>query len=69
MVMVVSSCPLHWERHQRLRLRIAIGVVLFEYADTPASSISSPLPPDGYEASHLFFPAVAVSGSIVYMKG
>ena len=77
--MVVSSCPpsLHWERHQRLRLRMAIGVVLCEFADTPASSISSSLPPrsqvfatsDGYEASHLFFPAVAVSGSIVYMKG
>ena len=51
--------------------------------DAPTSSISSPLqsgvrlPPrsqvcatfDGYEASLLFFPAVAVSGSIVYMTG
>ena len=53
------------------------GVVLCEFADTPASSISSSLPPrsqvfatfDGYEASHMFFPAVAVSCSIVYMKG
>ena len=79
MVMVVSSCPpsLHWERHQRLLLSMAIGVVSCEFADTPASSISSSLAPrshvfatfDGYEASHLFFPAVAVSGSIVYMKG
>ena len=56
---------------------MAIGVVLCEFADTPASSISSSLPPrsqvfatfDGYEPSHLFFPAVAVSGSSVYMKG
>ena len=56
---------------------MAFGVVLCEFADTPASSISSHLPPrsqvvaafDGYEASHLFFPAVAVSGGIVYMKG
>ena len=79
MVMVVSSCPpsLHWERHQRLRLRMAIGVVLCEFGDTPASSISSPLPPrsqvfaafDGYEASLLLFTAVAVSGTIVYMTG
>ena len=79
MVMVVSSChpSLHWERHQRLRLRMAIGVVSCEFGDTPASFISSPLPPrsqvlaafDGYEASLLLFTAVAVSGTIEYMTG
>ena len=77
--MVVSSCPpsLHWERHQLLGLRMAIGVVSCEIGDTPASSFSSPLPLrsqvfaafDGYEASLLLFPAVAVSGTIGYMKG
>ena len=74
MMMVVSSCPpsLHWERHQRLRLRMPIGVVLCEIGDTPASSISSHLPPrslDGYEASLLLFTAVAVSGTIGYVTG
>ena len=79
MVMVVFSCPpsLHWERHQRLRLRMAIGAVLCEFGDAPASSISSPLPPrsqvfaafDGNEASLLLFTAVAVSGTIGYMTG
>ena len=49
----------------------------FMFGDTPASSISSPLPPrsqvfaafDGYEASLLLFTAVAVSGTIGYMTG
>ena len=41
MVMVVSSClpSLHWERHQRLRLRMAIGVVLCEIGDTRGPSL------------------------------
>ena len=70
MVMVVSRCPtsLLWERHQRLRLRMAIGVVLCEFADTPASSISSPFPPRSQEFA-TFDGYVAVSGSFVYMKG
>ena len=79
MMMVVSSCPpsLHWERHQRLRLRMAIGVVLCEIGDAPASSISSHLSLrsqvlaafDGHEAALLFFSAVAVSGTVVCMTG
>ena len=77
--MVVSGCPpsLHWERHQLLGLRMAIGVVLCEIGDTPASSISSHLPPryrywpllTVTKLHSFFFTAVAVSGTIGYLTG
>ena len=78
MVMVVSSCPpsLHWERHQRLRLRMAIGVVLcLEIRQLHLSlllclRVPRYLPLLTVTKLHsCFSPPVAVSGTIGYMTG
>ena len=76
--MVVSSCSpsFHWERHQHLRpgwpsawFYVSFEIRQLHPSLLPCLCVRKYWPLfDGCEASLLFFPAIAVSGSIVYMR-